>query len=152
MFILWYFSVDILYTNPSHPHTNKMKNLVCKYFDSDKACCIYKWLHSFVYVLVIYMCNIIKINSLVIYKNTPSQKVIRVRWLEGGINMKPMVYICSSIDLANLFCSILVIDSRSFYTTFWIKEWLLFQWVLVLKNWFPHPLIFLRFHLVPLIR
>ncbi len=49
----------------------KFLNFILSLLKINEACCIFKWLVSFVYVFVIYMRNIIKFGSLVICKNTP---------------------------------------------------------------------------------
>ncbi len=51
----------------------------------NEACCVNKWLHSFMYVFVTYIWNIIKTGSLVTFKNTlsrSSRKTWRLRKFE----------------------------------------------------------------------
>ncbi len=57
----------------------KFRDFMSLLFKINEACCINKWLHSFMYVLVIFTWNIINIS-----KNTPEwQNVVRVRKLES---------------------------------------------------------------------
>ncbi len=87
------------------------------------------YIHSCI-MLVIYMWNIIiKISLLLICKNNPEwQKVVKGQKTQKWTKFE----ISSWTDLATLSCNILRINSGKFYTTFWIPEWLLFQWILVL--------------------
>ncbi len=66
------------------------------------------------------------------FKNTPEwQMVAPVRKHEGYLTLKSIVLIYSSIDLAHLFCNILLINSINFCTIFWSQMASnLFQWIL----------------------